>query len=480
MQTNAFREKFERNNLKRIFADNYPLLSILIGYLFVALTIGPFYNSDTAIEYNAVSGVLKYGLPKLDDGNFINQPPLGFYSQAFFLNMFGSSISNGTFLVTLFGLGCIVLVYGIANTVYNKTTAFFAATLFAFSPWHLILSRTFLIDVQCLFFSLFSLFLGIFAVRRDSIKLFLGSGIIFAMAFSTKLYAVFILIPILAFFFFFRSEKIRQKLIWLGAFSAPTLLFSFLWYQTIAKVGMGAIIFHTDFAIHESSGIVPSYFFVSNFLTSYGLGWLFVDAAILSLFLCFTQKRLFRRFLAFDIISLLTIICIISVNTFLGATLKLNSPYLTAIKYDYQSLPFFAFLAGSLITKSISLINLSKLKKKVTKITYVFAASIGLILVPLSIGINMSYVNLFSTWTYLLFKADSNLKVGYSFFSDTPIGLNNILFNFQYLGYALMISGIVWLSRHKISSLLKTVNVKMHSIKYWTKISYVKLKRIYI
>jgi hypothetical protein len=157
------------------------------------------------------------------------------------------------------------------------------------------------------------------------------------------------------------------------------------------------------------------------------------------------------------------------VNTFLGASLNLKSPYLTAIKYDYQSLPFFTFLAASLITKSISLVNVSKFKKKLNKFTYIFIASIGFTLVALSIGINWSYVNLFSTWTYLLFKADPNLNVGYSFFTDAPIGLSNILINIQYLGYVFMLSGILWVGRHKISSLLKTVRAKIHYNKYLDK-----------
>lgn len=75
----------------------------------------------------------------------------------------------------------------------------------------------------------------------------------------------------------------------------------------------------------------------------------------------------------------------------------------------------------------------------------------------ITIEYNMSYVNQFSTWNYLLFKADPNINAGYSFFSDTPIGFSNALINFQYLGYAFMLSGIVWVGRHEIASLLKIV-----------------------
>jgi 4-amino-4-deoxy-L-arabinose transferase-like glycosyltransferase len=448
-------QTFDKASLKKFLSENYPLISIIIGYMLVALSIGPYHNGDTAWEYDAVSGVMKYGLPYANGFYLMDQPPLGFYIQAVFFKAFGSSINNGTFLVTLFGLGCIVLVYGIGKAVYNKTTGFFAALLFAFSPWHLILSRTFLIDAQCLFFSMFSLFVGIIAIRRDSFKLFIASGIIFAAAFNTKLYAVFTLIPLLAFFFYYGPKNLKRIVSWLGAFSLPILLISYLWYQTITGIGLSAIFFHTDFIIHEPSSIAPSYFFVGNFLISYGLGWFFIDAAILSLIVCLVQRRLFHKFFVFDAICLAVIICVISVNTFLGAGLDLKAPYLNAIKYDYQSLPFFCFLAASLITKSISLFNLNKTKRKLNKITFCFIASAGFILVAALISYNMSYVHLFSTWNYLLFRVEPNINLGYSVFNSTPIGENSLLMGFQYLGFAVALSGLVWVSIYKICSLLK-------------------------
>ena len=281
----------KKSSLKKFIIENYPLFSILIGFMLVALSIGPYYNGDTAWEYDAVSGVMKYGLPYANGFYLINQPPLGFYILAVFFKVFGLSFNNGTFLVTLFGLGCVALVYGIGKTLYNKTTGFFAAALFAFSPWHLILSRTFLIDVQCLFFSLLSLFVGIIAIRKDSFKLFFVSGIIFAAAFSTKLYAIFILVPLLALFIYSRPKSTKRIVIWSIAFLLPVILASYLWYETITGQGLSAIFLHADLVIRESSNIVPTYSFVGNFLISYGLGWFIVDAAALSVLVCFMQRR---------------------------------------------------------------------------------------------------------------------------------------------------------------------------------------------
>jgi 4-amino-4-deoxy-L-arabinose transferase-like glycosyltransferase len=454
-------QTFDKISLKKILSENYPIVSILVGYMLVALSLGPYHNGDTAWEYDAVMGVMKYGLPYANGLYLMDQPPLGFYIQAAFFKGFGLSINNGTFLVTLFGLGCVALIYAIGKAVYNKTTGFFAATLFAFSPWHLLLSRTFLIDVPCLFFSLLSLFVGIIAIRKNSFKLFIASGLIFTAAFNTKLYAVYILIPLLAFLLYYGPKNLKHTVSWLAAFSLPVILISYLWYQTIAGVGLSSIFFHPDFMVHEASSVVPSYFFAGNFIVNYGLGWFFIDAAILSLIICFAQRPLFQKFITFDSLCLAVIVCVVSVNTFLGASLDLKSPYLNSIKYDYQSLPFLSFLSGSLITKSISLFNIDKAKKKLNNIAHFFVASAGLILVAATISYSMSYVHLFTTWNYFLFRVEPNLNLGYSLFNDAPIGVNSVLMSAQYLGYAFLLSGLIWISRHRVGSLLKIVRQKV-------------------
>ena len=167
------------------------------------------------------------------------------------------------------------------------------------------------------------------------------------------------------------------------------------------------------------------------------------------------QRRLFPKFYVLDIICLAVIICVIGVNIFLATALDLIAPYLNAIKYDYQALPFFCLLAASLVTKSLALFKTNELKKKLTKIIILVTASAGLVLVAVSIIYNLSYVHLFSTWNYLLFRVEPDINLGYSLFNDAPIGANSLLMGVQYLGYAFLLSGLLWVGRHKIISLLK-------------------------
>jgi 4-amino-4-deoxy-L-arabinose transferase-like glycosyltransferase len=454
------RYTFDKANLEKLFDEYYPLLSILIGFILVSISAGPYQNGDTAWEFNAVSGVLKYGMPYANGLYLINQPPLGFYIQAVFSKAFGMSINNGTLLVTLFGLGCITLIYGIGKFAYNKTTGFLAAMLFAFSPWHLVLSRSFLIDVPCLFFSLLSLFIGLIAVRRGSFRLFVVSGIIFAAAFNTKLYAVFTLIPLLAFFFYFRPKNLKRMVMWLVAFFVPVFLVSYFWYQTITGLGLMSIFHHADFIAQNPVTIVPTYFFVTNFLVNYGLGWLFIDAVIISLLVGLIQRRLFRKFLIFDLICLAAVTCVVGVNIFLGAALDLKAPFLNAFKYDYQALPFFSLLAASMASKSIILFKSAKTKLKLNKLASYIIASAGFILVVASIFYNMHFVYLFSNADYLIFRVETGMNIGYSIFNSAPINANSIQMSIQFVGFALALSGLFWVSRHKLSSFLKLFHDK--------------------
>jgi len=446
---------FDKDSIRKL-GENYPFLSILIGIVLVSVSMGPFQNGDTEREYEAALGVIRWGMPYVTSfGNMMDEPPLGFYIEALFFKVFGSSTGTGVALVTLFGLGCTVLVYKIGKVFYGKTTGLFAAVLFALTPWEFVLSRSFLIDVPCLFFSLLFLFVGISAIRKDSFKLFIVSGTLFAAALLTKLYAVFALIPLVLFYVYHRPKNLRRTFVWLGAFFLPALLFAFLWYQVISGQGLLSVFYHGDFTNYNPSEVVPSYFFVGNFLLNYGLGWFFMAATVLSFLVCFLRRKLFSQILVFDLICLATIVSVVSVNTFLGAGLNLKPPYLNAVKYDYQSLPFFSLVAASLAGKCLSLFNSAKSRKKLNKLLFFSVALAGLVLLVLAMVVNTYYTHQFSTWDYLLFRVERGKNFGYSFFNPAPIGEYGLLMSIQYLGFAFVLSGLVWANRHKLGWLLK-------------------------
>ena len=70
---------------------NLSLLAILTSFIIISVATGQFSNYDSQLEYTATTSIIKTGLPYLETGNLINQPPLGFYIGALFLKCFGES-----------------------------------------------------------------------------------------------------------------------------------------------------------------------------------------------------------------------------------------------------------------------------------------------------------------------------------------------------------------------------------------------------
>ncbi len=157
-------------SFRALLAAHCQLVGVLFGGFLVTVSTGMYTNWDAALEFEAASNVLTRGFPIVTTGLMINQPPLGFYLDAPVFKAFGTSYTNGVGIATFFGLACVALVYGLGTLVYGKRTGLAAAALFAVVPWHVYMSRIFLIDNQSLFFSLLSLIAGILAMRQNSKK----------------------------------------------------------------------------------------------------------------------------------------------------------------------------------------------------------------------------------------------------------------------------------------------------------------------
>ena len=456
MKSNTKKQHEESLSLHRKFSklpEYYSLIAILIGVALVSITITPFHNTDTDLEFNTAQAVIKWGMPYNPIyGRFLNQPPLGFYTEAAFFKIFGSTYNIGISLITAFGVASTLLVYMIGDLWYGKRTGLLAATLFGFAPWQLVLSRSFLIDVQCLFLSLLFLLIGILAIRKGSFKLLIVSGVVFAAAFLTKFYAAYTLIPLALFYIYNRPKNVKENLKWISVFLLPLLLGFFLWYQVISGQGLLVGFQHADLEFYNST--VPSPFFVSNFLEN-ALGDLFLISAALSLAVSFFARKHFQNILIFDLICLVPIVASVAIDTYLGAVANLSSPYSNPIKYVYQALPYFCLLAASLVGKSVSLLNSFKLRRKLCFIL-VFSA---LFLVSMSLYHNMDYAHQFSTWNYLLFRAQPTSSVGYSFFHPNAISYESPLMAVQYVGFGFAVTGLLWACRSELAALLIRLSI---------------------
>jgi 4-amino-4-deoxy-L-arabinose transferase-like glycosyltransferase len=444
--------------IKKTILENYPIIAVLVGVALVSLSVGPYTNGDMAWEFDAASGVLRWGIPYVNiPNNIMNQPPLAFYIEALFFKIFGASITNGVALITVFGLGCTALLYKVGKDLYGKTTGLFAAALFALTQWELVLSRSFLIDVPSLFFSLTCLLFGIWAIRKDSVKLSLAAGVFFAAAFMTKLFAVFILIPLLLFLLYRRPTNRRLLIKQLLAFGLPVVFASFFWYQLVLGKGVFFIFNHDDLSYPNVEGVVPTYFFVANFLVTHGLGVLFAVATVFSLAMAVAFRKQLGKIASFDLICLGTIVPILTLDIILGATLNLKSPYLNAVKYDYYALPFFSLLAASLAAKCRPLLKTAGAEvKRNTRL-----AAAGLVLLGATVLASMSYVHQFSILDFIIFPVEGNRILGYSLDNHFPVTQNSPLMLVQYLGFIVVLSGFVWAGRKQIINLRKAVRYRL-------------------
>jgi 4-amino-4-deoxy-L-arabinose transferase-like glycosyltransferase len=424
---------------------NCALFGVLLGSALVSVSLGPYSNWDTKTEFAAALSVVQSGLPYATPGNLINQPPIGFYINAFFLRIFGSTYTIGVAAVTLFGVGCVLLVYEVGKAMYGARTGLLAAALFALLPWHVVLARSYLIDVECLFFSLMSLLVGIWAVRKDSLKLTLLAGVFFGFAFLTKLFAVFTLITLALVFARYRPKQLARVLAGVLLFVLPALVMYYVWYEGISKLGFFSIFSHTDF-IGSNQGITPSPFFLLEFFVQ-NLGLFLLPAVGFSAVLSFWKRKFFAGFVFFDLVCVATIVGTAGVNMYLVLTRGLWVPYVDPVKYDYQLLPAVCWLAASLAPKALAFTKPSSTDKKRPRLLLAVAVG-GLGLLVGSILVNVYTLHALTSQDYLLFKVERD--VSYSFERLTPVIGKQYLATVQGMGFVLVALSLFWMNKDRL------------------------------
>lgn len=452
---NMVEETINFQKIKRVTIIYLPLLAILLGVFLVSIVMGPYQTLDTELELNTTKGILRWGYPYIDRygepynnsyGELFNMPPLGFYAGAAFFSIVPASEQNGISLMTAFGLGCVVLIFLIGNLLYDRKTGLFAAALFGLAPWQLILSRAFLIDVQSLLFSLLCLYFGILAIRKESTKLILISGLFFAAAVLTKQFAVFVLIPLLLLYLYYKPKNKMVIIKQLASFSLPALIMNLAWYQIILGKELFYLFSHNDLKDLNFSYYSPSYSFLSDYFINYGLGLFFVCATVFALLCSFLlRKQLPKQILLSDILCIVTIGFISGLVLFFGVTMNLKAPYVSAVKYAYQTLPYFCLLVASLILKSKILIKMGK--------NFFVFGFLGIGLLMTSILADFVTARQLSIASYLIFRVQPNIDVGYSFFVKQPLSSSSPLVWIQLLGFLFVTLGLFWKPSFSIKSL---------------------------
>jgi 4-amino-4-deoxy-L-arabinose transferase-like glycosyltransferase len=426
----------EDKRILAFLAIHYQLIPVLLGCFLIAASMGTYTSWDAQLEYEAASNVLTHGFPYVTTGLMINQPPLGFYTAAPIFATFGSSYLTGVGLATAFGLGCVALVYALGTVLYGKKTGLLAAALFGFVPWHVYMSRIFLIDNQYLFLSLLFLVVGVLAVKRNSQRLVLAAGVLFGLALLTKLFAVFALIPLALLIFLNRKEgtfqlNLRRVLL----FALPSLTLQAVWFGGFANQNFFGVYFSSDFThpvlvADPVLGFLPIIFMKSA-------GWFLFIAVFFSLGLALAYRKNLAAHLRLDLICLGTIAAIAAFDMLFVFGFHLTVPYVSAIKYTYLGLPFFCLLAASVADKGWALMATMDWKKKIHLVKPLLVM-VGLVLVLASLVESILFLN---AWVgFVAFGVDSVTYYGFNLYSDAMP--RDAVAQWHYLGLILVITAL--------------------------------------
>jgi 4-amino-4-deoxy-L-arabinose transferase-like glycosyltransferase len=307
-----------------------------------------------------------------------------------------------------------------------------AAALFGIVPWHVYMSKIFLIDNQNLFFSLLFLAAGVLAVRKNSQKLLAVAGVFFAVAFLTKLFAVFMLVPFLLIIFLQRKQlefkiTLRNILIFL----APTFVLQAVWFGGFANQNFFGVYLASDIT-HPVLVTNPSLLFLPIILVK-SVGWFLFVAGLFSLVLSVFYRKIFTKILWLDAVCVGTIAVIAGLNLLLVFGFHLTVPYVSVFKYNYLALPFYCLIAASLAAKSDLLIGSVDWKKK-THFIKPLLVGVGLVLVLASLLESTTFL---TKWVgFVAFGVDSVTYYPFNVFSGAANGFSPAL---TYVALVLMV-----------------------------------------
>ena len=402
-------------SFRALISAHYQLIGVLIASFIVLASMGTYTNWDAQTEFEAVSSVINRGFPYVTTDLMINQPPFAFYITALILQLFGLSYVNGVGFVSSLGLGCVALVYALGTIFYGKKTGLAAATLFGLVPWQVFMARTYLIDVQYMFLGLLFLVTGVYAVKRNSDKLLAVSGVLFALAFLTKLFAVFLIVPLLLIVLIKGKEtSFRLSLRKILIFLTPSFIFQAIWFGGFANQHFFGVYVASDFT-HPELIANPSLVFLPRIFVE-SAGWFLIAAAIFSLVLTVSFRRLFAKTFWSDAVFALTILIVAGVDLSLVFGKNLLVPYVSAFKYNYASLPFLCLLAASLFYKGRILLG-STDKRKIKQ----FLTGFGLVLLFASLIESLLFLNHTQPFPLIDFKVDYSGHY-FPFYVLTPVG----------------------------------------------------------
>ncbi|PVX26823.1 MAG: hypothetical protein CW716_05210, partial [Candidatus Bathyarchaeum sp.] len=290
------------------------------------------------------------------------------------------------------------------------------------------------------------------ATKRNSVKLLLLSGVFFGVAFLTKAFAVFLLVP-LVIYYLYAGQRNLWRILMGAVYFVPALVFTYVWYELITNRGFFAAFTHDDFNF-PITGVAPSPFFLLYYLLG-AVGVFFLASGAVSLVVSFLRTKKLGKVFVSDIICLAAVVTILGVNMYLVLGRNRICAYNNPVKYDYQFLPLFCLLAASLLNKFYSL-DLTNLRDTKSKLVFLVTVT-GLVLIVVSMVQNVLVLNGYVTQTGVLFSVEG--EMGYSFEHIAFNDVAPISWTLQCLGLATVSFSLFWVNRDKLKTLAATLKL---------------------
>ena len=197
--------------------------------------IGPMDFDEAAEQTTPLEWFDPY-IPSWTSLSFHDHPPLVFWIQHLFMNIFGETRVGFRLPSALMGIASVYLVYLLGKRLYSNPAGLIASGLLAVNAYHVTISRLGLQESYAIFFILLSSYLFLLSLKNDRYLIWTGTAL--GLAFLTK-YTAFILIPtFLAYLLIFKREYFSNKKLWLGAgvsilLFSPVLIYNYKLYQAV-------------------------------------------------------------------------------------------------------------------------------------------------------------------------------------------------------------------------------------------------------
>jgi len=131
------------------------LISICLLLYFFRLGTMPMGDSDEAMHASTSKDMVLSGdwvTPRYNGENFYDKTPLYNWLAAISFLLFGFSEFAARLPAALLGLGCVMLTYWLARSMFGSVVAFLSALVLATSAEYIVLSRAVVHDISLAFF----------------------------------------------------------------------------------------------------------------------------------------------------------------------------------------------------------------------------------------------------------------------------------------------------------------------------------------